>query len=162
MSSVNILEKISENFGDAIVESGSFRGDDTIVIKLEKFRELCRFIKFNADLNFDYLLDVCGVDYIDRKPRFDVVYHLSSIAKKHRLRVKVRVDEGIKVPSVTSFWKTADWTERETYDMFGIEFDGHPDLKRIYMDDNWKGFPLRKDYPEKGYKDDLNPFGEEV
>jgi len=162
MKKVDILEKIKLRLGHAIVESDSFRGDDTVVVKLANLMELCSFIKDDPDLNFDYLLDVCGVDYLPRKPRFDVVYHLSSINRKHRLRVKTRVREGEKVPSVTCLWRTADFTERETYDMFGIEFEGHPDLKRIYMADDWEGHPLRKDYPEKGYKDEYNPFGEEV
>lgn len=161
MKKVDIISKIKGRFGDAIVDSHSFRGDDTVVVKRERLKDLCSYLKSDPELDFDYLLDVCGVDYAQREPRFDVVYHLSSIRKKHRVRVKTMVDEGEKVDSVTSVWGTADWTERETYDMFGIEFEGHPDLKRIYMADDWKGHPLRKDYPERGYKDHYNPFGEE-
>ncbi len=161
MESVNIIEKVKAKFGDAVSSSHSFRGDDTIVVKKERLLEICTFLKEDAELDFDYLLDVCAVDYLPREPRFEMVYHLSSISRHHRLRVKTPVADGEKVDSVTGLWATADWTERETFDMFGIEFEGHPDLKRIYMDDDWKGYPLRKDYPERGYKDKYQPFGEE-
>ena len=161
MSSADVIKKVVGRFGDAIVESHNFLGDDTVVVKREKLKELCSFLKEDKELDFDYLLDVCGVDYLPREPRFEVVYHMQSISKRHRLRVKTRVQDGEKVDSVTSIWATADWTERETYDMFGIVFEGHPDLKRIYMADDWKGHPLRKDYPERGYKDQYQPFGEE-
>ncbi len=158
---MSVLDKIKNKFGAAVVETHSFRGDDTVVVKKEKLKELCAFLKEDSACDFDYLLDVCGADYLPRVPRFEVVYHIHSIDKKHRIRVKTRVAEGEKVDSVTSLWPTADWTERETYDMYGIEFEGHPDLKRIYMADDWKGHPLRKDYPERGYKDEYQPFGEE-
>lgn len=161
MSKTDIIGKLKDKFGGAVVDSHSFRGDDTVVVKRESLREVCEFLKNDKELDFDYLLDVCGVDFPERQPRFEVVYHLSSIRRKHRVRVKTRVAEGEKVDSVTGIWTTADWTERETYDMFGIEFTGHPDLKRIYMPDDWKGYPLRKDYPERGYKDEYQPFGEE-
>ena len=161
MATVNITDKIKKKLGDAVVEAHSFRGDETVVVKKESIKEICTFIRDDKELDFDYLLDVCGVDYLPREPRFEVVYHLHSIAKKHRLRVKVRLADGEKIDSVVDIWKTADWVERETYDMYGIEFEGHPDLKRIYMDDDWVGYPLRKDYPERGYKDDYQPFGEE-
>ncbi len=158
---MSVIDKIKEKFGDAIVDSHSFRGDDTIVVKKESLKEICTFLKEDKDCVFDYLLDVCGADYMPREPRFEVVYHMHSISKKHRMRVKTQVADGEKVDSVTSIWGTADWTERETYDMYGIEFEGHPNMKRIYMDDDWKGHPLRKDYPERGYKDEYQPFGEE-
>lgn len=161
MDKLDIIGSIKNKFGAAIVDSDCFRGDDTVVVTPDKLKELCEFVKSDELLDFDYLLDVCGADYLPREPRFEVVYHLSSIKKKHRLRIKTRVPVGQKVDSVTSIWPTADWTERETYDMFGIEFEGHPDLRRIYMADDWEGYPLRKDYPEKGYKDKYNPFGEE-
>ena len=160
MSDIDIIGKIKGKFGGAIVESHSFKGDDTVVVSPDKLKSLCLFLKEDDAFQFDYLLDVCGVDYMPRQPRFEVVYHIYSIPKKLRIRVKTRVDAGDKVDSVTSIWPTADWTERETFDMFGIEFEGHPDLKRIYMADDWKGHPLRKDYPERGYKDKYNPFGE--
>jgi len=158
---MSVIDRIKDKFGDAVVDSHSFRGDDTIVVTKESLKDICTFLKEDKACAFDYLLDVCGVDYMPKEPRFEVVYHIHSISKKHRIRVKTRVGEGEKVDSVTSIWGTADWTERETFDMYGIEFDGHPDLKRIYMADDWKGYPLRKDYPERGYKDEYQPFGEE-
>ncbi|MDT8316496.1 MAG: NADH-quinone oxidoreductase subunit C [bacterium] len=161
MATLNIIDKIKKKFGDAVVETHSFRGDETVVVKKESIKEICIFLRDDKELNFNYLLDVCGVDYLPREPRFEVVYHLHSIGKKHRLRVKVRLADGEKIASVVDIWKTADWVERETYDMYGIEFEGHPDLKRIYMDEDWVGYPLRKDYPERGYKDEYQPFGEE-
>ena len=161
MEAVNIIEQVKAKFGDALLSSHSFRGDHTIVIKKERLLDICTYLKEDRALDFGYLLDVCGVDYLPREPRFEVVYHLSSISRHHRLRVKAPLAEGEKIDSVTEIWATADWTERETFDMYGIEFEGHPDLKRIYMDDDWKGYPLRKDYPERGYKDKYQPFGEE-
>jgi len=161
MATLNITDKIKKKFGASVVDTHSFRSDETVVVKKESIKEICTFLRDDKELNFDYLLDVCGVDYLPREPRFEVVYHLHSISKKHRLRVKVRLADGEKIASVVDVWKTADWVERETYDMYGIEFEGHPDLKRIYMDDDWVGYPLRKDYPERGYKDEYQPFGEE-
>ena len=161
MADSTVIAKIKTKFGNLVIDSHNFCGDDTIIVKKESFKEICTFLKSERDLDFDYLLDVCGVDYLPREPRFEVVLHLHSINKRHRIRVKTLVADGEKVDSVTSLWPTADWTERETYDMYGIEFEGHPDLKRIYMDDDWVGYPLRKDYPERGYKDKYQPFGEE-
>ncbi|MBX5467364.1 MAG: NADH-quinone oxidoreductase subunit C [Firmicutes bacterium] len=96
------------------------------------------------------LIDVAGVDYLPERPRFEVVYHLLNPDTRARLRVKCRVDEDEAVPSVTEVWPGADWPEREAYDLFGIRFEGHPHLTRIYMPDDWEGHPLRKDYPLRG------------
>ena len=109
----------------------------------------------------DYLVDVIGMDHFAAEPRFEVVYHLYSIPNRYRLRLKVRLDEEEAIPTVSGIWPAADWPERETYDMYGIQFEGHPNLKRIYMTPDWEGFPLRKDYPLKGYRDEYNPFGQE-
>jgi len=156
-----LVKKVKERFSAAILETNYFRGEVTHTVKKDILLELCRFLKEDPDLSFNFLVDVCGVDYLPRNPRFEVVYHLYSIPKRHRLRIKVRIEEGETIPSVSSIWKASDWAEREAYDMFGIVFEGHPDLKRIYMPQNWEGFPLRKDYPLRGYKDQYNPFGEE-
>ena len=107
----------------------------------------------------NFCADVVGVDYMGETPRFEVVYHFYSIPKKHRIRIKVRVNDGETVPSITSIWAGADWAEREVYDMFGIAFEGHPNMKRIYLAEDWEGYPLRKDYPVRGYKDRYNPYG---
>jgi NADH/F420H2 dehydrogenase subunit C len=99
---------------------------------------------------FDYLSCVTAVDWTEREPRFDVVYHLRSLEKNHCLTVKVGCEDGGGVPSVVEVWKTADWLERETYDLYGVEFLGHPNLERIFLPEDWVGHPLRKDYPLEG------------
>ena len=155
-----LVNKIKERFPDATLETIVFRGEVTHVVKKENLLDICRFIKSEKDLKMDWLSDVVGVDYHPREPRFEVVYHLYSITNKLRLRLKVRVADGESVPTVTGMWRTANWAEREAYDMFGIKFEGHPDLRRIYMAEDWEGHPLRKDYPLRGYKDEYNPDGE--
>ena len=145
-----VVQKLKEKFQDSILDSYSFRGDNTVVIKKDDIAEVCRFLKSDPDLSFDFLSDLCGVDYMGREPRFEVVYHLFSINKHHRIRLKAMVEEGGKISSVVGIWGTADWHEREAFDMFGIVFEGHPNLTRILMPENWDGHPLRKDYPLKG------------
>lgn len=156
-----LVKKVRERFAHAILDTLIARNEITHLIKKDSLIDICRFLKDNPDLQFNFLSDIIGVDYFPQKPRFEVVYHLYSIPKKHRLRLKIKIQDGESVPSVTSIWKGADWAEREAYDMFGIRFEGHPNLKRIYMPEDWDGFPLRKDYPLKGYKDQYNPYGEE-
>ena len=156
-----LVEKLRRKFKDGVIDTIVSRGEVTHLVKKEALREMCEFLKTDAELKMNYLVDVLGVDYAPAIPRFEVVYHLYSIPKRHRLRLKVKVDEGKPVPSVIDIWPAADWPERETYDMYGVIFEGHPNLKRIYMAPDWEGFPLRKDYPLRGYKDEYNPFGEE-
>jgi len=141
--------------------SSFFRDEFTVLVDRKALFNICRFLKEDPDFRMNYLVDIAGVDYMPRAPRFEVVYHLYSIQNKHRLAVKARVGENETVPSVSALWAGAQWPEREAYDMFGIVFEGHPGLKRIYLPDDWEGHPLRKDYPLKGYKDQYNPFGEE-
>lgn len=157
----NLVKIIKEKYGVSILDSFVFRDEATHIIKKDSLIEICRFLKNNSELQFNFLTDIVAVDYFPMKPRFEIIYHLYSIPQKHRLRLKVKAEDGETIPSVTSIWKTADWAEREAYDMFGIIFEGHPNLKRIYMPEDWDGFPLRKDYPLKGYKDQYNPYGEE-
>ena len=148
MDKVNVLETIKGKFGDRIVDSHSFRGDDTVIVKKESIKSLCLFLKEDVDLDFDYLLDVCGVDYLPRKPRFEVVYHLYSLQFNHRIRVKVPVaEEDCKVDSMVTLYKTANWYEREIWDLYGVKFNGHPNMTRILLYEGFKGHPLRKDYP---------------
>jgi NADH-quinone oxidoreductase subunit C len=156
-----LVKNIKEKFGQSILDTFIFRDEVTHLIRKESLLEVCQFLKDNLDLQFNFLSDIAGIDYFPQNPRFEVVYHLYSISKKHRVRLKIKTEDGETVPSVTTVWSGADWAEREAYDMFGIIFEGHPNLKRIYMPDAWEGFPLRKDYPLKGYKDRYNPFGEE-
>ncbi|MBI5492039.1 MAG: NADH-quinone oxidoreductase subunit C [Deltaproteobacteria bacterium] len=156
-----LINKVKSTFRDDVLETSVYRGDVTHVVDKKALRAVCNFLKTDPELKMNFLVDIAGVDYHPETPRFEVVYHLYSITRKHRICIKVRVNDGEPVPSVTSIWPGADWPEREAYDMFGIVFEGHPDLKRIYLAEDWEGFPLRKDYPLKGYKDRYNPYGEE-
>ena len=145
-----ILEKIREKFLDDVCEAHEFRGDLVVIVHKEVIRDLIKFLKVDPSLDFNILMDLTAVDYLGqaRKPRFDVVYHLYSLQKNHRLRVKAGVDEKEPViDSLTPIWPIADWFEREVWDMFGIKFKGHPNLKRILMYEKFQGHPLRKDYP---------------
>ena len=156
-----LVKKVKERFAPFILDTLISRNEITHLIKKNSLIDICRFLKDDSELQLNFLSDVLGTDYFPQKPRFEVVYHLYSIPKKHRLRLKIKIEDGESVPSLTSIWSSADWAERETYDMFGIRFEGHPNLKRIYMPEDWDGFPLRKDYPLRGYKDRYNPYGEE-
>jgi NADH-quinone oxidoreductase subunit C len=142
-----ILTKLKEKFPESILEVAEFRGEWTIVVKREDIVSLCTFLRDDSELFFNFLSDLTAVDYLGRKPRFDVVYHLYSIDKNHRLGLKVKVEEDESIPSITSVWSTANWLEREVFDLFGIRFDGHPDLRRIVLPEDWEGHPLRKDFP---------------
>ncbi|RMG56898.1 MAG: NADH-quinone oxidoreductase subunit C [Deltaproteobacteria bacterium] len=144
-----VLEAIREKFGEDVIEAGIFRGDEFVVVKRERVIDLLRFLKEDPGMSFEFLMDVTAVDWLGRKtPRFEVVYHLYSFSKNRRLRVKTPVpEEDPRVESATPLWKGANWFEREVYDMFGITFDGHPDLRRILLYDSFVGHPLRKDYP---------------
>ncbi len=146
-----------EQLGQDLVTNGAGRftryevafGDLTLTAQLPRIAEALRVLRDQHD--FQQLMDVCGVDYPDRERRFDVVYHLLSMTRNLRVRVKVETDEDTAVPSVTGVYPTADWYERETFDMYGVFFDGHPDLRRILTDYGFHGHPLRKDFPMTGY-----------
>ena len=140
-------EKLKEKFSDSIQDVIEFRGELTIVIEKDALLEICSFLKEDANLHYDFLSDLTAVDYPERGRRFEVVYNLYSILKKWRVRLKTSVGEEETVPSVTSIWASANWPEREVFDMFGIVFDGHPDLRRILMPDDYTDFPLRKEFP---------------
>jgi NADH-quinone oxidoreductase subunit C len=140
-------EKLRERFSDSILDIIEFRGELIIIIKKEALLGICDFLKTDPDLQYDFLSDVCGVDYPEKEKRFEVVYNLYSIPNRWRVRLKINVGEDESVPSVTSIWSSANWHEREVFDMFGVKFDNHPDLKRILMPDDWVGHPLRKDFP---------------
>lgn len=156
-----LVKKIRGRFGKSIIETTVFRGEITHIVEKDVLLDVCRFLKYEPDLQFNFLSDVLGVDCRPLLSCFEVVYHLYSIPRRYRIRLKVRVKENETVPSVTPVWRSADFAERETFDMFGIVFGGHPNLKRIYMPMDWEGYPLRKDYPLVGYKDQYNPFGVE-
>lgn len=145
------VEECKSKFADAILDVTEFRNETTITVRKERIVDLCNFLKSDEELSFDYLSDLCGVDKFEEKDRFEVVYHLYSIKTKTRLRLRVKVDESdLTVPTVATVWATANWHEREAYDMFGIQFEGHPDLRRIYMPEEFEYFPLRKDFPLMG------------
>jgi NADH-quinone oxidoreductase subunit C len=142
-----LIEKLKERFADAIVAAQNEHGDETVTVSRDVQADFFRALRDEPDFEFNMLVDVTAVDWLDRKPRFDVVYHLNSLTRGHRLRVKVGVDAADAwVPSLTSLWGSADWLERECFDMYGISFKGHPDLRRILMYDSFEGYPLRKDY----------------
>jgi NADH-quinone oxidoreductase subunit C len=148
-----VLEKLKERFGAAILETHSDFGDDTAVVDPAHWKAVCAFLRSEPALDFDLPVDLCGVDYPDRgeSGRMEVVMHLYSIAKGHRIRLKARVGdedmEGAELDSVTSIWPGMNWLERETYDMSGVTFRGHPDLRRILMYPEFEGHPLQKTYP---------------
>lgn len=128
--------------------------ETTIVVPREQIEAVCSFLKTGPDTWFDFLADICGADRgPEEEPRFEVNYHLFSTTKFHRLRLKVVLnEEDLHVPTVTTVWRTANWHERETYDLFGVIFDGHPDLRRILLPEDWQGHALRKDFPLRGYE----------
>ncbi len=145
-----IEQRIKGKFPESILEASVFRGEITLRIRPEDILPVCRFLRDDPGLSFNYLTDLCGVDQTPRHPRFDVVYHLCAMKTRDRLRLKVTVPPEARIASVFSVWKGADWLEREAFDMFGITFDGHPDLRRILLTPDWQGHPLRKDYPLQG------------
>jgi NADH-quinone oxidoreductase subunit C len=149
--SLRVLETLKEKFGDAVLETHSHLGDETAVVRPERWKEIGRFLRDDPAMAFDMAVDLCAVDYPDRTPRFEVVLHLYSISKRHRLRLKARVGdaegEGAEIDTLADVWVGLNWFERETYDLMGISFKGHPDLRRILMYPEFEGHPLRKDYP---------------
>jgi NADH-quinone oxidoreductase subunit C len=153
-----VLDKLRERFGSAILETHSDFGDDTALVEPQSWKAICRFLREDPALDFDMPVDLCGVDYPERArasenplPRMDVVMHLYSVSKGHRVRLKTRVGDldmdGAELDSVTSIWAGMNWLERETFDMSGVRFRGHPDLRRILMYPEFEGHPLQKTYP---------------
>ena len=153
MDGAEILARLAERFGAAIVETHAQRGDHTAVVTRAAIPDVLRVCRDDPALRFDLLMDLTAVDFLtypgrEDGTRFEVVYHLYSIPENHRLRLKVPVDEDDPVvPSAVPLWPIANWLEREVWDMFGIRFDGHPDLRRLLLYEEFEGHPLRKDYP---------------
>ena len=153
MGGQSVLLRLTTIFGGRIVETHAHREDHTAVVERSALLDVLRFCRDDADLGFDILMDLTAVDYLkypgrEFGPRFEVVYHLYSLDHNHRLRLKVRVEEDdARAPSAVPLWSIANWLEREVWDMFGIRFDGHPDLRRLLMYEEFQGHPLRKDYP---------------
>jgi len=149
--SERVLEAIKKKFGDAVLQTHSQFGDDTAIVDPKSWKAVCRFLRDDPQMSFDMFVDLCGVDYPNRTPRIEVVLHLYSVARRHRLRLKAAVGDedmaGCEIDSVVEIWVGADWFEREAYDLVGVTFKGHPDLRRILMYPEFEGHPLLKDYP---------------
>ena len=135
---------------DAIAQISYVVGDWTIIVPVARVHDVLRYLKTAPDAAFDFCSDVTATDWPPRPERFDLIYCLYSIVHRHRVRVKTRVAEHQAVPSATDLWSAANWLEREVFDMFGVNFTGHPDRRRILMPDDWQGYPQRKDYPLEG------------
>ena len=149
--SERVLEVIKSKFGAGVLETHSQFGDDTAIVDPKSWKAICRFLRDDPQMSFDMFVDLCGVDYPSRTPRIEVVLHLYSIARRHRVRLKTRIgDEDMvacEVDTISDLWPGASWFERETYDLVGVTFKGHPDLRRILMYPEFEGHPLLKDYP---------------
>jgi len=172
--SVALIELVRKNFPDAVLESHSQLGDDTLVLAPGRWQEVARFLKEDPRSDMSMLMDLTAVDYPDRDPRFEIVAHFYSLSRGHRLRLKARVGdrdgETVEIDTLTEVWASANWLERECFDLLGVKFLGHPDLRRILTYPEFEGHPLRKDYPAEKiqplvqYRDEPNiekvaPFG---
>lgn len=178
--SQTVLDRLKAVFGDRILGTSSFRGDEEAVVAPGDWLAAARFLRDDPACVMNHFIDLTAVDYPEREPelpRFDVLLFVRSLSRKHRVRLKTRVRDGEELDTLVSVWQGANWTEREAWDMFGVVFRGHPDLRRILLYEEFVGYPLRKDYPIKKtqplvayrdvdpaklapFKDDMgNPFG---
>lgn len=148
MSDQKIVEKLKAKFSSEVLDVVVYRGETTITVKKDKIVDICMLMR--DDLGYNLLCDLCGVDYMGKEPRFMVVYNLYNITTKQRIRIKAPVAEDDSIDTVSTVWGTANWHERECWDLLGIKFNNHPDLRRILMPADWEGHPLRKDYPLQG------------
>ncbi len=150
-----VIQSLREKFGVGVEEVNAFRDETTVVVRKDLVAEVCRFLR--EEQGFPLLENISGVDQYTPENRFEVVYHLFNIENKIRLALKVRVDEREpELPTVTGVYAGANWQEREVYDMFGLIFDGHPDLRRVYMPEEFAYYPLRKDFPLMGIPGSLD------
>jgi NADH-quinone oxidoreductase subunit C len=162
MAEINLaVKKLQGKFPASVLEVNTFREEVNVTVLKKDIFEICKFLYSDPDLQYQMLTDLCGVDFFPESPRFEVVYLLYSMKNQQRLRLKIRVGDSESVSSVESIWKAANWLEREVYDLFGIPFDNHPDLRRILLWDGFEGHPLRKDFPVQG-RDFDKPFVPEV
>jgi NADH-quinone oxidoreductase subunit C len=147
----DLKDHILDQLGDAINSAELERGELTLNARRAEIVKVITFLRDDPICKFVSLIDICGVDYPARERRFDVVYHMLSMAHNARIRVKITTDEDVPVHSVTAIFPNADWYEREAFDMYGIVFENHPDLRRILTDYGFEGYPLRKDFPLSGF-----------
>ncbi|MBZ5575973.1 MAG: NADH-quinone oxidoreductase subunit C [Acidobacteriia bacterium] len=140
-----LARDVKEQFGDRLLAASTYLGQNFLLVKPEAAVPVVEYLKVEAD--FDYLVDITAVDWPKRAERFDLVYIVYSFARNERVRVKTSIADGFRPATTTGVHLTANWLEREVFDMFGIEFAGHPDLRRILLPEDWQGYPLRKDYP---------------
>jgi NADH-quinone oxidoreductase subunit C len=151
-----IIEKLRAFSPASVQATSEFRGDLTVTVPRADIVRVCEFLKTDPELAFAMVIDICGVDMYRPEGRFEVVYNLYSLKNKNYVRLKVVVEESDPVvPTVTGVWPGAGWHERETFDMFGIKFAGHPDLRRLYMPEEFEYYPLRKDFPVMGVPDSI-------
>src|SRR5256885_1519370 len=154
MTGPELLNSLAQLFGEKILERAEFRDETTYTIAPENLREIAKFCR--DDLSFDYLIDISSIDNSGQEPRFEIVYELYSLTLAVHLRLKLSVSEAAPaVDTVSDIWSTANWHEREIYDMMGIKFNGHPDLRRILMWDGYPFFPLRKEFPLEGLPSEM-------
>lgn len=147
MEKTPLLSLLEQKFPHDVEAAFTDLGDEVVIIKKEALLPIVKFL-YGKPHEYTLLLDITCVDYLGQEPRFEMVYHFLSLAQKRRLRLKTRLSEkDLRLASLTELWKNANWLEREVYDLFGVEFEGHPDLRRIFMYDGFEGHPLRKDYP---------------
>jgi NADH-quinone oxidoreductase subunit C len=144
------LRRLIEAHGGALRATHANLGDATALVEVSQLEPVMRFLRDDAECQFDMLTDLTAVDYLGEEPRFEVVYHLYSVPKNKRLRVKARVSEqSPEIATLCPLWPSANWMEREVWDLYGIRFTGHPDLRRILLYEEFQGHPLRKDYPKE-------------
>ena len=148
-SNEGVIDRVRPALGVAVLDAVDLVGEVTLTVARTSIVDVCRTLR--DDFAYQQLMEIAGVDYPQRAERFEVVYHLLSLTKNHRIRVKLSTDEDTPVPSVTGLWPVAGWLEREVFDMFGVLFDGNPDLRRILTDYGFRGHPFRKDFPLSGY-----------
>jgi NADH-quinone oxidoreductase subunit C len=156
MDPLQIAKMIEEKFAGQVLAITTHAGQVSVSLKKEMIKDVCHYLRNEPSLRMDHLADLTAVDFStypgDSGPRFEVVYNMISTVYRHRIRLKVRLPEDDpRIDTVSSVWHTANWHERETFDLMGIKFDGHPDLRRILLPEDWEGHPLRKEYPLKGY-----------
>ena len=154
-----VVDRLREAVPAAVADVAEFRGELTVVVPIGSLLEAARFLRDDPATAFDMLTVVTGTHYLERDYDFEVLYHLYSLQHNHRLRLKVRLREAETVPSVTGIWAGATWPEREVYDLVGVRFSGHPDLRRIIMPEDYADHPLRKDFDVEGTAGDLRPRG---